>query len=186
MSAEFNPFNANIMKSRYNIALLPCTMSESFIELASKFNFPADTYILGKKSVPHITLCQFEATFEQVEVYWKSTQNINQPFEFTLDAFSFLTFNGTTFWISLLPNKTSLLHNLHAQVSNILGLPINPNYDPHLTLMNTQNPDNEKLSTSIVNNYQPVTDQFTICLGVSDAVGQFVETIYGNPSNGNY
>jgi len=46
---------------KYNIALTPVSESKSMIECAQNFSAIADQYLLGEKSLSHVTLYHFMA-----------------------------------------------------------------------------------------------------------------------------
>ena len=74
--------------ARFNIALLPidAAVRRAFVDLArSDFAAVADGYLLGAGALPHITLCQFDASSEQaaIEVFhsWEGKKDLDLQIE---------------------------------------------------------------------------------------------------------
>ena len=166
------------MKKKYNLALVPVSQTNSVIALAKKFTNIADKYILGENSLPHVTLYHFHAEEKEIDRIWKEVCNVWKEKQLYLrfDHYSCGIFNNI-FWISLLPDNMDNLHQLHALVANILGLPIKETFDPHMTLINTKNTNYDKEAALIFNSYEPIKDMFALVLGKSDDVGQLVNII---------
>lgn len=168
------------MKSRYNIALLPQTQSDAIINLSHLFANIADSYLLGEKSLPHVTLCQFEADEAELDLIWKSVcaSLPNKSVRLTFNEFSCVTKQNFN-WISLLPNEIDVLNKIHSKITSIIKTPVRNSikeYDPHMTLINSQDPNYQRAIENI--SYSPLMDTFVIALGKSDGVGQFTEVLF--------
>lgn len=168
------------MKKRYNIALIPFTRRQAFIELSHCFSTIADSYLLGEKSLPHVTLCQFETDESELDTIWKSVFALmpNASLQLTFSEFSCVTKLSLN-WISLLPDKIDILKKMHSEIASIIKTPLNKSfkeYDPHMTLINSKDPSYQKAIEKI--SYAPLTDKFTIALGRSDEMGQLTEVLY--------
>jgi 2'-5' RNA ligase len=168
------------MKKKYNLALTPISKDEEFINLSQEFSGIADKYLLGKNSMPHITLYQFEIEEEEIEHVWEkvSKEWEEKPINLQLSQFSCISFDNTIFWVSLLPNSTDILHEMHGKIATLLNLPIKKSFDPHLTLINTKNKDYEKEAAKLSGSYVPITDAFMLTLGKCDPIGQLTEIIH--------
>ena len=168
------------MKSKYNIALLPQSKSNKFIQLAQQFSDSADQYLLGENSLPHITLYQFYTYENEISDIWQHiSQQLHEPtLSIDLIQFSYSTYKNNLYWILLLPNKTEILHKMHATVANTLQLPIKESFEPHLTLINTKNSSLMPEIIKLEESYRPITDTFTLSLGKSDEMGQYTKVIY--------
>jgi 2'-5' RNA ligase len=169
------------VKSRYNIALIPSTKSDQVIHFAKNFSVMADTYLLGEKSLPHVTLCQFMAAEDELLSIWKVVcQSVEQQsIQLVFEKFSCMT-GYNSFWVSLLPNHSDLLTNMHNVITNLVKDPIkkiSDHYDPHMTLMNSKEVKYENAVKTFSNSYIPIQDTFILALGKSDDFGQLVEVI---------
>ena len=60
------------MKKKYNIALVPKSCGEEVVKISQQLSGIADKYQLGDKSLPHVTLCQFEAEEKEIDTVAKS------------------------------------------------------------------------------------------------------------------
>ncbi len=168
---------------RYNLALIPLSQSEKIIECAQQFSNLADKYLLGKKSLPHVTLYHFNAEKNEIAALWKRVGELWQekPIKLEFKKFSCTSFDGVTFWASLLPNHSEQLHQMHKTIAQILDKPIKETFDPHMSLFNSKNSDYQKEVAAVKDFYQPITDRFVLSLGYSDDVGQLLEVILKMP-----
>jgi 2'-5' RNA ligase len=167
------------MKKKYNLALTPLSISNQVINIAKKFEDISDQYLLGAISLPHVTLYQFNALEAEIESIW---QQVRKDWKYKNIILTFNEINHSTrdhqiYWVALLPDNQKELHQMHACVAQILGLPIKPTFDPHMTLINTKIHDQIKI-IKLFSFYQALTDIFTLSLGKSDDIGQFKEIIY--------
>lgn len=167
------------MKSKYNIALIPTKFSNKIIELANELKDIADRYVLGTKSLPHVTIYQFDANEENIDKIWSSVlRSLDQTsIHLVFEKFSCITFDNKTFWASLLPSNLDFLMDMHSKVATAINLPVKTNYDPHMTLINSINKDYEKFVNDLSASYKTVEDTFVLSLGKSDAIGQYTEVI---------
>jgi 2'-5' RNA ligase len=168
------------MKNRYNLALMPMTISEDVVRLSHAFSDIADKYVLGEKSLPHVTLCQFEAEEDEIDSIWKKVCEKwrEEPIDLVFEKFSCLTFDNQVYWVSLLPNNTDALHDMHRRIAGIINQPIKKSFDPHMTLINTKNKEYDAKVDKYSRSYKPLRDMFLLKLGRCDDVGQFTEVIY--------
>jgi len=168
------------MKRKYNLALIPLSKSKEFVDVAEKFSNIADKYLLGNNSHPHITLYQFEADENQIDNIWrKACDEWNHKLiNLELATFSYITFDKDTYWISLLPKDSDILHEMHSIIAGILQLPTKQNYDPHLTLINTKNAVQKDEIEHLSKSFIPIVDSFKLAVGKSDNIGQFIDVIY--------
>jgi len=168
------------MKKGFNIALAPTTQAANIIALSRQFSSIADTYQLGEKSLPHITLCQFMASDEEGRRVWQyARQAFEKNVRLTFKKFS-ATVGTKAFWISLLPTYDDELHILHRLIVSHVKNPHNKSrgeYEPHLTLVNTQDKQFEKFMHKIEKRFEPFADDFELVLGRADEVWQMVEII---------
>lgn len=167
------------MKKKYNLALIPQTISDKVIACAQPLGDIKDTYILGKNSLPHVTLYHFWWEEDEIESLWKNVCKIwhEKAIHLQFDQFSFLTFYKNIYWISLLPNKMDELHKMHKLIADVIQQPIKEHFDPHMTLLNTKI-SNEQEVERVSKNYSPLADNFILALGACDEVGQLTELIY--------
>jgi 2'-5' RNA ligase len=168
------------MKNRYNLALLPITKNNEVVGLSHVFSEYADRCILGEKSLPHVTLCQFEAKEYEIDNIWKKVCEKwrEEPIDLMFEKFSCLTFDNKVYWVSLLPNNTEALQDMHKKIVDIINQPIKKSFDPHMTLINTKNKEYDAKVDEFSHSYKPIRDMFILKLGRCDDVGQFTEVIY--------
>ncbi|OGT48304.1 MAG: hypothetical protein A3E82_05810 [Gammaproteobacteria bacterium RIFCSPHIGHO2_12_FULL_38_11] len=168
------------MKNKYNLALMPMTINDEVVKLSHVFSDLADKYILNEKSLPHVTLCQFEIEDDEIDSIWNKVceQWREDPIDLMFEEFSCLTFDNHIYWVSLLPNNVDALHEMHGKITNIINQPAKKLFDPHMTLINTKNTEYEMSVDQYSSSYKPVRDKFILKLGRCDGVGQFTEVIY--------
>lgn len=171
---------------KYNIALLPASKSEEFVEISKKFAGMALIYNLGEKSLPHITLGQFYREEDEVKATWDEicATLSEHALDLAFKNFSFITFDNRMFWISLMPGDVPELHKLQAEVAATLKIPSKRPYDPHLTLMSTSDSTYENKAAPVVEEYRTIADTFILALGECDELGQFVNIIHQKGSIG--
>lgn len=169
------------MKQKYNLALLPASqaVAQGFIDFAALHTALADGYLLGNNSLPHVTIHQFLAHDVVVPdlIDLIEASNLTKTLELQLSEFSCLSFDGHSYWTSLLPNQRDTLTTLHQEYAQLLHLPIKPNYDPHLTLFRTLDPNYQDRVNQTKKLYTPLNDTFKLTLGKSDPLGQFIEIV---------
>lgn len=187
---NLNTINRKNSMVRYNIALIPTQDSEQFIRHAHKLSdsAPAAHYhIGGDASIPHVSLCHFESTPEQIENIWEQVQTLAcTGMDLIFDHHRSKTYpkdSGASgcAWVSLMPNHEEDLHALHLQIAEIVKKPLNmsyENYDPHLTLFNSleENACAEFNHTPKV--VPALTDRFVIALGLLDPYGQITKILH--------
>lgn len=168
------------MKTKYNIALVPTSKAIEFVKLSKEFSHIADNYILGDRSLPHVTLYHFEADESDIDDVWRRVCKVwdGKLIELLFLDFSCITFDNKMYWVSLLPNNCDILHKFHAEIADAIKLPIKQSFDPHLTLINTKNKDYEKEVDRLSKSYIPIEDTFILSIGKSDVVGQLTEVMY--------
>ncbi|OGT44200.1 MAG: hypothetical protein A3F42_04160 [Gammaproteobacteria bacterium RIFCSPHIGHO2_12_FULL_37_34] len=165
---------------KYNIVLTPVSESKSIIKCAQNFSAIADQYLLGEKSLPHITLYQFIADENDIDNFFKKVyQSLWQhTIDLKFEKFSCITFDNHIFWVSLLPDHCGILMKMHSLISNVINKPIKNNYDSHMTLISTKNKSYESLVNEFSKTYTPIQDTFVLSLGKSDDIGQLTELLY--------
>lgn len=170
---------------KYNLALTPISKSKVIIALAKKISVIADQYILGKHSHPHVTLYQFQAEEEKIEMLWKKVCSIWQQktILLTFHNISYTTSDHEIFWTALLPDHEDELYKMHEVIATILQLPIKKTFSPHMTLVNSKSKEyTNAVDSLLTDSYTPITDQFVLSLGISDQIGQLTKIIYSLPT----
>jgi 2'-5' RNA ligase len=164
---------------KYNLALTPISQAEKVIKFAANFSNLSDKYLLGKDSLPHVTLYQFEEDENEIEKIWERVETLwkEEPIQLKFNEFSFTTSNGIIFWIALLPNKRDKLHAMHHTIADILFKPTKKIFDPHMTLCNSKMSDGQTEITRLKKFYKPISDRFILSLGLSDEAGQLIHII---------
>lgn len=165
---------------KYNIALLPVDKGAAFIDVSQKFSMMDPVYNLGEKSLPHVTLCQFYQEEREIEAIWEKICDAlsDHALDLEFKNFSLITFDNKMFWISLLPDASSELHQLQAEVAALLKVSSKRPYDPHLTLISTLDSKYEGKAVPFIKDYQPIADKFILALGECDELGQFIRIIH--------
>jgi len=175
---------------KYNIAFIPTINIKKFVcysrEISKKIH-PA-TYLLSEQSLPHVSLCHFEAEENSIESIWQQVVALNiSPIGLIFDSQRSKSYPGhpkwgSVCWISLMSDKLDELKKIHLSIANhIIADPLNASfeaYDPHLTLLNSYDEressvlnENSKLSN-------PIQDEFCIALGNIDDNGQLLNILY--------
>jgi 2'-5' RNA ligase len=168
------------MLKKYNIALVPVLQNEKIIRCAEYFLKISDQYQLGKNSLPHVTLCHFQANENEIDLLWKRVckRLEKHQLELTFEYFSCTTFDNKIYWISLIPDQSSTLDKMHQTVAAIVNQPINQHYDPHMTLLNTKDINYKNMLNEMRQSYTTISDHFALALGERDAVGQLIKILY--------
>lgn len=170
------------VKKKYNIALLPTSKIEQLVDLSLEFKDRTSQYYLGSCSLPHVSICWFEADESDVDMIWRDINNQIQINTLTLEFnnFSYLSFDQKTYWISLIPNETEILNQMHISIAKIINGKINFRYDPHLTLANTTKIEiSEKPNDTLCMNQKvKVSDLFVLSLGERDEIGQYTQLVH--------
>ena len=156
--------------------------SEQVTRYAQIFFTISDRYLLGKKSLPHLTLCQFQAEPREALQIWKQVDSTleQKSIRLCFKELRCISFDDHMYWVSLLPVHNEDLIKMHLQVAHIVKNPTNKsfkNYDPHITLMNTKNKKYPTWVKKLSETYIPFEDTFVLGLGKSDSMGQFLEPI---------
>ena len=168
------------MTNKYNLALIPVKASNAVINYAQFLSNIADDYLLGEHSLPHVTLYQFQANESEIKSIWQKAKNelAQTTIELTFETFSCTTSDNVIYCTSLLPDKRGVLMKMHNTIADIVNQPVKPNYDPHMTLINTKDPAYKVLVRKLSETYVPISDIFILALGKSDAIGQLTEIIH--------
>lgn len=168
------------MLKKYNLALMPISKSNEVVSFAKKFSDLADQYLLGESSLPHVTIYQFEVEEKEIDGIWSRVSEIwkESPIDLEFKKFSCITFDNSTYWVSLLPNNCEKLYEMHALIADIINLPIKKTFDPHLTLISTKNKEYEKEVERLSSSYMPISDKFVLSLGMADEIGQLIEVAH--------
>src|SRR4051794_2227438 len=102
------------MLQKYNIALIPLNKSIDITRLAAQFHNYHYTYILGKYSLPHVTLCHFRAEDQEISVLWKKAYERVLPHTIDLEFQQFSIMKSSKkYWVSLLPKHQDTLQQMH-------------------------------------------------------------------------
>ena len=167
------------MKKKYNLALTPITKSDVIIQASQAFSGIADKYILGKNSLLHVTLYQFEIEESAIEKSWKEVCEIwkEKPIKLVFEKVSCLTFDNNIYWISLVPSEVEILHKMHGKIAGGIKLPVKKDFDPHMTLINTRDKSCEREVSKFLVSYELIGDDFVLKLGECDDVGQFTRFV---------
>lgn len=170
---------------RYNIALLPKTKSQEFINLAAPLSTQAD-YLLGPNSYPHITLAQFNVENDyNLDAIWQEVVKIQNESGIERRNIYFnqvyAKVDGNYVWLGLLIKNNVVCQQLHEKIATALQQMnitcLNASFDqymPHLTLARTTDLAISDSFTAMNVNYNNL---FYLALGVSDEKGQLIKII---------
>ena len=174
---------------KYNIAYIPSLQQSQLIAYAAELAavLGADKYLLGEKSIPHVSLCHFEQQESEVANVWQAIKALALPsLQLTFNSMRSKTYpdhplwDGVS-WLSLMPDKLAELTAIHLKITAIVKNPLNAafnDYDPHLTLLNCR----DRLRCAQVNLASKVdpafTDEFSLALGPIDDEGQLITILY--------
>jgi hypothetical protein len=67
------------MIKKYNLALIPTSKKDEITIFAKKLSYLADNYLIGEGSLPHVTLCQFNAEESDIRSIW---EKVNQGWQY--------------------------------------------------------------------------------------------------------
>lgn len=163
---------------KYIIAYTPCQNYDTFLGLTYGKISCSEGYCIGENSIPHITLSQFYAEPEALTDIWNSvTRETNHHvIEVNFNEYSYLTFDGRVYWLSLLPSQTEELFEMHNTVSQYVDSIRKDIYDPHLTLFNFLEHSfltkRETLESDV-----SIREKFVLSLGECDSFGQLTKII---------
>lgn len=165
----------------YNIAYIPVSKSQAFINLCSSKCKKSAGYYLDETSRPHITICRFMSDPTDLDKTWEKVQMFLDKKKITIsfEKVSQISFNNKIYWTSLIPKDSTNLLKAYEVISKIVKSLRNDTYDPHLTLFNSYENSLKKMDDKITE----LNDQFEIVLGESDEIGQFKKILYSQDSN---
>jgi 2'-5' RNA ligase len=172
---------------RYNIVLLPPEDAYAAYQTYAQemFHEVKHTYLLGDKSLPHITLCQFNCADL---VLLKSVQDASaaldiQPYSPWFTGLSIAVDVKELphlYWIGLMIVREAMLVSMHLRVRRMLenfGLEClnaqGEEYRPHLTLANAYLKFPLTLLQAPTHLLGEPKHTFKLTLGLSDDWGQF-------------
>lgn len=179
---------------RYNIALIPEKTSayEPYVQCAQQnFGTIHKYYLLGEKSIPHVTLCQFEGhgdmsglakVMKKLEAIYSG--RLFNPVFMGLNFLKLTAEFSNLYSVELLVHRDQALSELHDSVTSMvteLGLvPLNAHaslYRPHLTLACLAKPDSVVVPRFPQNLLGTPDSPFVVKLGVADDYWQFVKSV---------
>ncbi|HEX2548653.1 MAG TPA: hypothetical protein VHM20_02405 [Gammaproteobacteria bacterium] len=158
--------------SKYNFALIP-ENPQKFIDFSlqlSQKEKQMGDYQLHRNAIPHVTLCHFETTENQLETVWNKLKKPGRSSLFSL-TFPILDscLHQKKYWYLLIPTETDLLTELHLDSLITLKVRPNKNYYPHLTLFNILDLSKKDAKQAL---QPPLQDHFFFAITDRDDVGQ--------------
>jgi 2'-5' RNA ligase len=174
---------------RYNLAY--CPTDDSFAETCISFAYSelrdlADGFILNaQNSLPHVTLMQFQAEEEQIDLLWRqATALCKTQYNVNLESMGLRnSFRTGHVWVELniihepvlLEMQNNVAIALKASGAELLT-PFGQGYHPHLSLARLkQAPSPMPIWPDKMNLTQP--QRFGLTLGLSDETGSYVEKL---------
>lgn len=181
--------------SHFNLALYPqdAKLASACVELAqANFQYQASEYLLGENAHPHVTLCQFQASEDQMESIWSEVEKLGLEAELLALRFHHFyikpgfQFHQNNYWLGLAMSATAelmalqnALHTLLTQM-NIESPTLPQSYFPHLTLARCHSSDYANPPQLTV---LPALDiwqedfAFQVTLGRSNEYGVYLERL---------
>lgn len=163
---------------RFNIAYLPKYNSRAFISISKRFKPKSHNYNLEENSLPHITICQFNAKEGELGQIWNAIRsNIDeQNISLIFTSFSNISFDEKLFWLSIIPESNQQVIDTFNIISKIVKPMRNDPFDLHLTLFNYF-PEKQNINFPI-NEKIMIEEEFELILGESNDVGQLKNIIF--------
>jgi hypothetical protein len=167
------------MKNRYNLALSPTTQNPIITGIAQQFSQYADRYLLGNNALAHVTLCHFEAETTELQTIWERAYEAIRP---SIMPLRFIKISRHPahgfFWVSLVPDHTEELWEFHRQALQILKINEKVWFDPHMTLFNSVDEQQEAAVSAFEKSFTGLEDNFILTLGTSGFAGQFKKILF--------
>ncbi|MBP9093403.1 2'-5' RNA ligase family protein [bacterium] len=181
--------------SHFNLALYPqnAKLASACVALAqANFKEQASEYLLGEQALPHVTLCQFQASEQELESIWSEVEKLGLEAELLALRFHHFyikpgfQFHQDKYWLGLAITPTpellalqKALHTLLAQM-NIESPTLPQSYFPHLTLarchtLDYTNPPQLKVLPALEIWQQDFA--FQVSLGRSNEYGVYLERL---------
>ena len=172
------------MKNKYNLALSPTSQNLEITRITQQFGQYADQYLLGNNALAHVTLCHFEAEPDELETIWQRAEKQIYPKFIPLRFIEVSRHPAKGFhWVSLIPDHTEELWELHRQSLQVLGIPVKVWFDPHMTLFNSIDEQQETAISTFEKSFSGLEDNFVLTLGTSGFAGQFKKILFQAKSN---
>lgn len=174
------------MKRIYNFGLLfEHDHNNAFVNYSEDLNksLPSD-FRLGFKSLPHLTVLQFEAERDSLIGLWENIKSIGgSPVPLSLSGLTFLPSKEGHLWIEIAVLKSKRLQELQdLVVSHVGNVKIhsgtNDSFRPHITLaraLNTRHLQGVVINESVVRRKDVVGQ---ISLGLSGENYQYEEVVF--------
>ncbi len=176
----------------FNLALVPESdqLRELFIELArTNFEQRADSYLLGDNALPHVTLCQFNASQTDLDRIWAASLDLSaSPVNLAFRHFYVQYGKGELagmVWAGFAVKHDPALFDLQKTIYTRLatlgfeGRNVPANYFPHLTFARCDGSSPVVISAPPEENFWGAPCRFRITIGSSDEHGRYHETLYG-------
>jgi 2'-5' RNA ligase len=168
---------------KFNLALLPCKAEGEAVNLAQRFATLSESYLLGKGSKPHVTLCQFYSEEEQVAEIWEKANQITsgKVLHLCFNQISDFHSEEGRIYIQLVPEPNEALQQWHEKIAHLIEAPLGrvfEAYFPHLTLATIQKARLEQAYAEMSQLKIKFKDDFRLGLGRCDEVGQVIELLY--------
>src|SRR5258708_30866165 len=118
---------------KFNIAFIPKNNTKQFISLIEKEKKYSNSYCIGIKSIPHVTICQFYFDPENVDSVWDKICNNLEDTSIYLSfrRYSNISFDNKLYWLSLLPEEYKDLNEIFRKVTRYLTSIRKDAYNPH-------------------------------------------------------
>ena len=116
----------------------------------------------------------------KIEETWFNIRSFFNKTKVTLHfyKYSYLTFDGRIFWVSLLPDNQTLLNQMHLEICDLFQIKNKSIFDPHMTLFCTDKKINGDNIPSFPMDQVIIEDNFILSLGECDNIGQLTKIIF--------
>jgi 2'-5' RNA ligase len=176
----------------FNLALIPESddLRSVCVELArANCGERADSYLLGDVAMPHVTLCQFNASPTNLREIWGAfddlhTASISLAFRHIYVQYGKGELAGML-WVGLAvkyePALIELQKTIYARLAKlgIEGRNVPANYFPHLTFARCDASAPVIISAAPLEDFWGAPFQFRMTIGSSDEHGRYHETLCG-------
>ena len=132
------------MKKKYSVAIHPSEAIILLVKEMKKKLFEEVNWFHSKNSIAHITICEFEATDDEIEIIKNKLDHLCdalEPFEVNLNGFD--SYPNGAFFITANKISKSKLKEIMKKVHEALRtLKMQKSNDPHLSIARKLTPEN--------------------------------------------
>lgn len=171
-----------------NLALVPKSNEwEKFIELSEMFGKRNNSrFILGHRSIPHVTLLQFDWNDSLDELWMRIAPKQDSAITLDLMGLCFVPSREGELWVEIPIKKTNLLVQSQVALLEKLELPVSAykngiadDYRPHITIGLIDLKDRPSMPVLEYDTLRQKALECHVCLGQSGANFELTQIIRG-------